>query len=91
MGEYGTQTDGYMDLELLIVSFNAQLDTAWDHLGKVFKEKMLFVYFLCIHDYLSICLCTLCIQYPQRPEEGIRSHGIQITDGCEPPVMGDRK
>lgn len=27
-----------------------------------------------------ICLCTLCMHCPQRPEEGFRSHGTEITE-----------
>lgn len=33
----------------------------------------------------------MCIQYPQRPEAGIRYHGMRVADGCELPDMGARK
>ncbi|CAO2630728.1 hypothetical protein LEMLEM_LOCUS20997, partial [Lemmus lemmus] len=26
-----------------------------------------------------------CVQCPRRPEEGIRSPGTGVTDGCDPP------
>lgn len=33
---------------------------------------------------LHICMCIACIQYPQRSEKGILSHGPAVTDSCEP-------
>ena len=32
-----------------------------------------------------MCLCPICIQFPQAPEEGVGSPGIGVTDGCEWP------
>ena len=32
---------------------------------------------------LYVCLCTMGMQYPQKPEEGIRFPGTGITEGCE--------
>lgn len=32
---------------------------------------------------LHLCLCTTSIQYPQRPEKGIRYPGTGIIDNCE--------
>lgn len=34
---------------------------------------------------LQVHKCTTCIQYPQRPEEGLRSSGKEATDDSEPP------
>lgn len=32
---------------------------------------------------LCRCLCTTCMQDPQKPEEGIRFCGIRVMDGCK--------
>ena len=36
---------------------------------------------------LHECMCTRCLQCPQRIEEGIGSPESVVTDGCEPPDM----
>ena len=30
-------------------------------------------------------MCVLCVQCPQRSEEGVESPGTAFIDGCEPP------
>lgn len=35
---------------------------------------------LCFH----VCLCTTCIQYLQRPDEGVKLPRTEVTDGCKP-------
>lgn len=32
-----------------------------------------------------MCLFTMCTEYPERREEGIRVPEIGVTDGCQPP------
>lgn len=34
---------------------------------------------------LDVCICALCMECPQRLEEGIGSSGTGVTDGCWPP------
>lgn len=34
---------------------------------------------------LSVCLCTMCMHCLQRPEEGFRSRGTEITEACDSP------
>lgn len=34
---------------------------------------------------LPVCLCTTCLQFPQRPEEDTKSHRTGVTDDCELP------
>jgi hypothetical protein len=34
---------------------------------------------------MGVLVSVLCIQYPWRPEEGDRSTGTGVTDGCETP------
>ena len=41
---------------------------------------------MCVH--LHICMYTVCMQYPQRPGEGIRSPRSRIVVGCEQPGVG---
>lgn len=42
-------------------------------------------YFMCMGVFcLYVCMCTLCLQYPQRSEEGIRCPGIRVTESWEP-------
>lgn len=42
----------------------------------------LFLFYM--HGYFaSVCLCTLCVQCSQKPEEGVKSSGTGVTDGCE--------
>ena len=33
---------------------------------------------------LLVLMCTTCIQYPQRPEEGTRSSGTRVIEGYKP-------
>ena len=33
---------------------------------------------------LHVCLCTMCVQYPLRSEEGIGYLGTGVTDSYEP-------
>ena len=40
----------------------------------------------CMYEYLAcVYLSTTYMQCPQRPEEGVRSPGTEVTDGFEPP------
>ena len=34
---------------------------------------------------MQVCLCCVCMQHLQNPEEGIRPHGPGVTDSCELP------
>lgn len=34
-------------------------------------------------EYLSVCICTICLQCSERPEKGVGSPGIEVTDVCE--------
>lgn len=42
---------------------------------------ILQMWVFCLH----VCLCTTCVQHPQRPEDGVRALGTGVTNGCEPP------
>jgi hypothetical protein len=33
---------------------------------------------------LLVCMCSMCMQYPQRPDEGIKSPGSRVTVGWKP-------
>jgi hypothetical protein len=46
----------------------------------------IIVLLFCVYWCFSfMCVCVLCIWNTQRPEEGIRSSGTGVTDGCELP------
>ena len=49
--------------------------------GLVFED---FILILCTFVCLHVYMCT-CLQYLQRPEEGIISLGIRVMDSCELP------
>ena len=49
----------------------------------IFKSVSIFA---CTHW----CVCTKCMQCPQRTEEGARSPGTGVTDGCGPPCSSER-
>ena len=42
-----------------------------------------------MHKFINLCqpkcmcMCTMCMQYLRKPEEGTRSSGTGVTDGCE--------
>ena len=38
--------------------------------------------YVCV--YIYIYMYTICVQCPQRPEQGIGSPGTEVTDDCEP-------
>lgn len=40
---------------------------------------------MCV-SVVPVCLCTMCMQYPQGPEEGIEFLGTRVTGGREPPM-----
>ena len=42
---------------------------------------ILYMWVFCLH----VCLCTMCIQYSQRPEDGVGSPGTGVTNACELP------
>jgi hypothetical protein len=48
--------------------------------------KIILFYFMCVGNLLTsmsvYCVCSWCLR---RPEEGVRSPGTRVTDGCEPP------
>lgn len=65
-----TFTEYYKMLVLFVVG---------DTLKKDLKIFLLYVWvFSCMY------LCTTCMQYPWGPEEGIKSPGTGVADGCEP-------
>lgn len=39
-------------------------------------------------NVLLVCLGIVCMQYPQMPEEGVRSPGIRVTGHSGPPDTG---
>ena len=39
---------------------------------------------LCLSVFVCVYVCTMCMQYPWRPEEGIRSPGTEVTRSYEP-------
>lgn len=44
----------------------------------------IFIYFLIyVYECLLECLCTTCIQCPQKPEEGVKSPETRVADNCE--------
>lgn len=58
----------------------------------VFFSFLFFSFYVCILPLCVIlyvcvacmCLCTTCMQYLQRPEEGILLPGTEVTEGREP-------
>ena len=62
----------------------------------VFFSFLFFSFYVCILPLCVIlyvcvacmCLCTTCMQYLQRPEEGIASHGPGVAAGYELPFKG---
>lgn len=42
-----------------------------------------FILFMYVCPY--VCLHTMCVQWPQRPEESVDYPGTRGTDGCELP------
>lgn len=60
----------------------------WDGvlLGKlacncVDEDDLELLYFLCVFC-LHLCMCSVCMQFLQRPEEGVRSPGSAVIDNC---------
>ena len=49
------------------------------------KQRFDYFYFMCMVFCLSECLCTVCMQSPQRPEEGSGSPRTSVTDGYASP------
>lgn len=48
------------------------------------EAPFFFVFILCVWgSYLYVCICTVYMQYLQKPEEGVGFHGAWVTDGCE--------
>lgn len=66
---------------------------AWDGLMSRGRHRIIctfciicsFVLCLKCSCALPACLCTVCMQCPQRSKEGIRTPGTEVTDSCEPP------
>lgn len=53
---------------------------------KGFFKVIIDVYFMRFSVFLVyICLCTMCMQSPQGPEEGVRNPVTGIIDGYVPP------
>lgn len=46
-----------------------------------------FKLFIFVYVYVPVylCMCTTCVQYTWRPEEGIRSSEARVT-GCDEPL-----
>lgn len=40
--------------------------------------SFLNVSFVCIYVHLLVCMCTVCMQMPKKPEEGVESSGPRI-------------
>lgn len=45
-------------------------------------------YFMCVCVYLSVCMCTICVQVLMDPRRGLRSLKTEVRDGCEPSEVG---
>jgi len=41
------------------------------------------IFLVCVHLHVPESLCTIFMQCPQRPAEGIRFPGTVVTGGCE--------
>lgn len=50
----------------------------------LFLGLLLFFCFMCKNVYMYVCMCTTCVQCSQRPEEGVTSPRIVVSDSCEP-------
>lgn len=40
---------------------------------------------------MCVCVCNgmyTCLQFPEETRKGIRSPGVRVTSGCEPPSVG---
>lgn len=59
-------------------SSSSLLDTGWlDSLRKFLVFRSIFI--LCVY---CLHICVWCVQCPWRPEEGARSSGTRVADGC---------
>lgn len=45
-----------------------------------YSFRYIYFYFMWVF-YLKACVFTMCVQYPWRPEGGIRSSGTGVTEG----------
>ena len=55
-----------------------------DHMFN-FTLNILFIFILCIWVFSCMDISTMCMQCPQRQEEGIGSPGTGVGDGCRLP------
>lgn len=44
-----------------------------------------YFYFVGKHDCQHVYLCTIRMQRPQRPDEGVKSNGTGVSSSCEQP------
>lgn len=44
---------------------------------------LLFPFFMCMMFCLHERLCDMSMQFPEEPEEGVRTPGTGVADGCE--------
>ena len=79
-----------------VVLFKKYTFACWTHCQSVFIftdmyhhaqfNEFTFYFLFCVYGcFACMCLCTMCMQYPQRPEEDIRSHGTEVKDNCQLP------
>lgn len=54
--------------------------SSWGEVWRAFLFLILCAWLFCLH----IRLCTMCVQQPQKPEEGVESPGTEVTEGCHP-------
>jgi len=55
------------------------------------KDTLFFNFkrYICVYGWLRrVQLCTMSMQFPGMPEEGVRDSGTGVRDGCEP-LLGD--
>ena len=70
-------------LYMLIYCGMSSLSEFFSNHLSIFKLRI--NYFMCMGICLSVYLCTVRVHCPKRSEEGVRSLGTGVTDGCELP------
>ena len=58
--------------------------------NEVFFVNELVVFLRAWVFCLRKCMCSIHMQCPKRPEEGVKSPGTRVTDCCEPPHEGGK-
>jgi hypothetical protein len=58
---------------------------------KIHFKCLKLIFTLCHEYFACMCLCTMCVQCPHRPEEGTGPSGTGVADGCEPLLSAENQ